>query len=70
MADMVRPELQREKDRWGGTIPQWERMVKRLHNFATGRAEKSVNSLCSALRFTPEEKEFYFGDLIAEFEKQ
>ena len=70
MADMVRPELEREKERWGGTIPQWERMVKRLHNFATGRAEKSMNSLCSALRFTKEEKEYYFGELIAEFEKK
>lgn len=70
MADMVRPELAREKERWGGTISQWERMITRLHNFATGRAEESVNSLCSALHFTKEEKEFYFGDLIAELEKK
>ena len=66
MADMVRPELTREKERWGGTIPQWERMIEKLHKFANGRAKKMVDSLCDTLDFTKEQKTAYFGDLIAD----
>ena len=65
MADMVRPELAMEKDRWGGTIPQWERMITRLHNFTNGRSKEMIDSLCNTLNFTQEEREHYFGELLA-----
>jgi hypothetical protein len=64
MADMVRPELEREKERWGGTIPQWERMIDRLHKFTNGRAKKMITSICDTLDFTKEQKAAYFGNLL------
>lgn len=64
MADMVRPELAMEKDRWGGTLPQWERMIGWLHNFANGRSKEMIDSLCNTLNFTNEERQHYFGDLL------
>ncbi len=66
MADMVRPELAMEKERWGGTIPQWERLVTRLHNFTNGRSLEMIDSLCNTLHFTQEEREHYFGELLAQ----
>ena len=59
-------ELALEKDRWGGTLPQWERMILRLHNFTNGRSLEMIDSLCNTLHFTQQEREHYFGELLAQ----
>lgn len=68
MAAQIRDELPLEKERWGGKVSRWERMVDDLKDFCDGRAKTVINSLCSTLNFTKEEKQAYFGDLLAQMQ--
>lgn len=64
MAELIRNEIPRERSRWGGTAEQWERMVVQLKEYCDGQAERSIDSLCSYLDFSAEQKQHYFGNII------
>lgn len=63
-ADQIRGEMPLEKERWGGSTKQWERMVRDIKNFLDGRPKYIINNLCSVLHFSDEEKTKYFGHLV------
>lgn len=64
LADTIRDEIPRENERWGCPPATWERFVQNMRDFCDGRAEEMIDSLCSYLHFTREEKYAYFGDLL------
>ncbi len=75
LADQLRPEIQRDRDRWakggeGDTVEFWEhgfQMVDYLRDFVTrksGRAVGVINSFTSHANLTKEEIEQYFGDIL------
>ena len=65
MAASIRDEIPRERARWGGTVTQWEDMVSRLKKYCDGQALRSIDSLCSYLNFSEEERNFYFSEVLA-----
>ena len=66
LAAQIRDELPLEKERWGGKVSRWERMVNDLHDFVNGRAEEMIHSICRNTDFTAEEEAAYFGELLAQ----
>ncbi len=74
LADQLRPEIQRDRDRWakgggpGDTVEFWEhgfQMVDYLRDYVTrknGRASSMVNSFLSHSGLTQEEIDQYFSD--------
>ncbi len=74
LADQLRPEIQRDRDRWakgggpGDTVEFWEhgfQMVDYLRDYVTrknGRASAMVNSFLSHSGLTQEEIDQYFSD--------
>lgn len=66
LAAQIRDELPLEKERWGGKVNRWERMVEDLHDFIDGRGEHMINSLCTTLHLSKDEKQAYFGDVLAQ----
>lgn len=65
IAASIRDEIPLERARWGSTAHQWEKMVTQLKNYCDGRAVEMVNSLCSHLGFTKDEKAHYFSEVLA-----
>ena len=77
LADQLRPEIQRDRERWakgggeGDTVEFWEhgfQMVDYLRNYVTrkdGRAMQLLKSFLSHSNLTSEEKEKYFGDFLS-----
>lgn len=63
MADTIRPEAAWEAQRWGTPVYNWEATVREMIDFCDGRAQQMIDSICLELRFTPEEREAYFGHL-------
>ena len=43
-----------------------ERMVEDLHDFIDGRGEHMINSLCTTIHLSKDEKQAYFGDVLAQ----
>lgn len=68
LAEELRPEVERNGKRWGGGLKIWERMLNDmkvwLHGFG-GRAKVLVSDLSSYVWMSAEEKEQYFGDILA-----
>ena len=74
LADQLRPEIQRDRERWakggglGDSVEFWEhgfQMVDYLRDFVTrksGRAAGMVSSFIAHTKLTQEEIEQYFGD--------
>ena len=63
MADIIRSEAVWEEQRWGTPVRNWEYTISDMIGFCTGRAQAMIDSACSAMRFTREEREAYFGHL-------
>ena len=64
MADGIRNEIPRESARWGSSVQQWEATVELMRKYCNGRSEKMIDSLCSYLGFSTQQKEYYFGELL------
>ena len=64
MADSIRDEMPRESARWGSSVRQWETTVELMRKYCNGRSEKMIDSLCSYLGFSTQQKEYYFGELL------
>ncbi len=68
LAEELRPEVERNGKRWGGSLQTWERMLDDLkvwlHGFG-GRAKVLVSDLNSYVQMSSEEKQRYFGDVLA-----
>jgi len=65
LAALLRTEIPREKDRWGGRPQQWEAMVTAILNYCDGRDREMSDSLASVLRLSREEKQQYFGEYLS-----
>ena len=66
LADELRPEIARDREKWGGSLERWESMVQDLRDYVThagGRAKLMVNSLYNQISLTDAEKQEYFGDV-------
>lgn len=63
MADTIRSEMVWEEMRWETPVYGWEFMVDYMRDFCDGRAKQMIDSLCTQLHFTPEQREAYFGSL-------
>ena len=66
LADELRPEIARDREKWGGSLERWESMVQDLLDYVThagGRAKLMVNSLYNQISLTDAEKQEYFGDV-------
>lgn len=75
MADQLRPEIQRDRERWskgggdGDSVEFWEhgfQMVDYLRDYVSrkdGRAKTLIKSFISHAKLSQEEIEKYFGDL-------
>ena len=62
LADEIRPEVPRDRD---GSAVSWENAVKSLRRFIEKQSwvSHNINALSRELHLTPEEREFYFGEL-------
>ena len=61
-AQLLEPEVSRERDRWGSSYAAWEGRVQELRDFlADGHLKKMITSLDRFIGLTKEEKETYFG---------
>ena len=67
LADEIRPEVAREKQYWGGSVEQWERMITALKAWVCDYIPDRVTLLAKEVRqyvsMTPEDYDKYFGDL-------
>ncbi len=64
MSDTIRSEATWEAARWERSpVYGWESTVDYMRNFCDGRAQEMIDSLCSLLHFTPEQRQAYFGEL-------
>lgn len=57
----IRPEVARERERWGSVQEQWESMVQDLKDFCTDRADSVEYSICYEFGLSEEKRESYFG---------
>ena len=69
LASSIRDEMPLEKERWGGSVKQWEQMVTQLKNYCDGNAVRMVNSLCSCAGLTKDERQQYFGEILSAYNK-
>lgn len=60
-AEKIRPEIARERERWGSVAEQWEGMVQDLKDFCTDRAESVEYSICYEFALSAEKRASYFG---------
>lgn len=61
--DLLAPEVERERARWGGSYDSWEYNVQKLRNFLTvnGHWDNLINSLRRYIGLTQDEEQQYFG---------
>lgn len=61
--DLLAPEVERERRKWGGTVSSWEWQVDRLRNFITksDHLRDLVSHLVDYIGLTREEIDTYFG---------
>lgn len=62
-AEELRPEIQRERERWGGTYENWEENVQKMKNYITARDHWGalIEHLQRFAGLTDAEYEKYFG---------
>ncbi|MBE6921948.1 MAG: hypothetical protein E7465_02040 [Ruminococcaceae bacterium] len=61
-ADLLDPEVRRERERWSSSYEAWLGRVEELRKFlANGHAKKMITNLDLFINLTREEKETYFG---------
>lgn len=66
LAEQIRPEIERDRARWGGSVFNWEKMINDLHNFINsngGRAKAMISTLNKYTNITAAEKELYFSEV-------
>ena len=66
LADELRPEVARDRAKWGGSLERWESMVDDLREYVTrrgGRALLIVDSLLSRVSLTEAERQEFFGSV-------
>ena len=61
--ELLKPEVERERDRWSSSYEAWEREVQGLKNFVTKQDHwgNLISSLRSYINLTDAEKAQYFG---------
>ncbi len=65
MADQVRPEIEMDRDRWGGSVEAWENNIQRMREFVSqGRAAWVADDCADVLGLTQSEREYWFGGLL------
>lgn len=69
MADTIRDEVPLERERWGGNLRNWEKMVTQLKDYCDGRAVELIYNLCDVVGFSRSERTKYFGDILASYGK-
>lgn len=68
MAEELRPEIQRDAQRWNYKPGKWEAMVEDMHkyvNYGHGRACGLIDSMKHSKWLSDEDRELYFGDILA-----
>ena len=61
-ADLLEPEVRRERERWGSSYEAWQIRVEELRSFLrNGHIDKMISNLDRFINLTQEEKETYFG---------
>ena len=63
VAAEIRPEITRDRERWGSTLDRWESMVNDLHKFANGRAAGMVTYLNNYIAVTQSDRDTYFSNV-------
>ena len=66
LAAQIRPEMERECERWGYTVDLWERMVGTLHEYINnygGRARCLANAVTGYISMSDDEWNSYFGNI-------
>lgn len=61
LAARIRDEIPLERERWGGTADQWERMVDDLKRFCTGRSQVLIDDIQDRFHMSRDEIDRYFG---------
>ena len=65
-AEQIRPEMERECERWGYSVALWERMVGILHEYVNnygGRARCLANAVTGYISMSDDEWNGYFGSI-------
>ena len=66
-ADEMRPEIEREKVRWGGRVAEWDHLVDEIRRFITknnGQAKNMVRFLTTSGAISTTEAEEYLSDFV------
>ena len=59
---LLEPEIERERDRWGGTAAYWYRSMEVLREFVLeDHWDRMISNLDRLIGLTSEEMETYFG---------
>lgn len=61
----IKPEMERNQNRWGQTMSTWEKSIDELKSFVSRRKKSLLNQTKSYFNLTNEEMEKYFGDIYA-----
>lgn len=66
LQEILRPEMERERARWGGSVSSWEYSVDKLRAFVTdrSRSRELIDDFSLYFGLTEAEKEAYFGGLL------
>lgn len=64
LAAEIRPEMERNGQRWDMPIEQWEKMVSKLHRYVNGRASFVIDSITSRLPISKSSYKELFGDIV------
>ena len=61
----IRPEVERERAFWGGSVQSWDFYVARMRDFVSkpGRDKEVIDDFCSYLHVSAAEKEHYFAGM-------
>lgn len=60
------PEVARDREKWGGSLEYWQRMLKDIRSFITdgqGRAKTIANAISARFNISAETRNKYFADV-------
>lgn len=60
---LLKPEMKREKQRWGGSVAQWESSIKELRRYVNKRQSYLLRQIKSVFHLSNAQMKEYFGDL-------
>ena len=65
MAEEVRPEIEMDRERWGGSVETWEANVQRIRDYVSlGRAAWVAEDCADVLDLTPAQRDYWFGEIL------